>query len=120
MFSRYFRSKFKGRKNATKPTFIFMQGQVCLSTQRLMAAQLALDSSESEFDKSFSDVESSDYDDSQNHGVEGAVISYICEPEVMKYLAFITIGTTSRKDSAMTSGKAVNCRARTWYILYGV
>ena len=54
----------------------------CLRTQRIMVAQLASDSSESEFDESFSDQEPSDYDVSQNHDVEGAVRPYMYELEV--------------------------------------
>ena len=38
--------------------------------------------SESEFYEDFSDQESSDYDDSQNREVEGAVRPYMYEPEV--------------------------------------
>ena len=47
-----------------------------------MIAQLASGSSESEFDEDFSDQESSDYEDSQNHDVEVAVRPYMYEPKV--------------------------------------
>ena len=53
-----------------------------LSTQRAMAAQLASDSSERKFDEEYSALESKDYDDSQNHNVEDAVIPHMYEPEV--------------------------------------
>ena len=47
-----------------------------------MAKQLASDSSESKFDEEFSDQESPDYTDSQNHYVKGAARPYMYEPEV--------------------------------------
>ena len=37
--------------------------------------------------------------------VKGAVRLYMYEPKIMKYLEFTTIGTTSNKHSAITTGR---------------
>ena len=57
-----------------------IEGKI-VSTQWIMAAQLASDSSESEFDEEFSDQESPDYEDIQNK-------HEILISPAMAYLAF--------------------------------